>query len=264
MKKNVLINEVKIVLLLTSLTFLLSASKIQPKNLDLFLLIGQSNMAGRGVLESDIAITTPGIWMVNSNDEWVPAKNPVHFDKPTVVGVGPGLSFAERVYSTRNKRNIGLIPCAVGGSGIDQWIAGVRHEQTGINPYDAMIERVRVAQQSGKIRAVLWHQGESDSSLEKSEVYEEKLRQFFVKLRKDLKLKETPIIMGELGHFYIAKNPTAVQINKAMIHLASTERYLYYVSSEGLKDKGDETHFDSASAKILGERYAEKYLSVIK
>ncbi len=254
---------VKLVAILIALSFFVSSSAIRPRNLDLFLLIGQSNMAGRGAMNQE-EMVSKNIWMIDAVENLVKAKDPLHFDKPAMVGVGPGLAFAQKIIEKGASKKVGLIPCAVGGSGIDQWQEGVLHSQTGIYPYDAMVKRVRAAKKYGKIRGVLWHQGESDSSQDKSEVYQKKLEMFFDKLRKDLALKDTPIIMGELGPFYVEKNSYARTINKVIHTVAASHPNCYVVTSEGLTDKGDSTHFDTVSAGILGQRYAKIFISTIK
>jgi len=230
---------------------------------DLILLIGQSNMAGRGQLDTQSSTTDSQIWMIDSNNVWIPAKDPVHFDKPSAVGVGPGLSFAQAVVETQKNRNMGLIPCAEGGSGIDDWKSGARHSQTGIYAYDAMVARVKTAKKEGKLKAILWHQGEQDSKEENAAVYEEKLIQFFRQLRKDTGAKKTPIILATLGDFYADKNPVANRINKIITELPGKLQNVYYVSSAGLGHKGDEVHFSTAAQRALGKRYAEKYLEII-
>jgi hypothetical protein len=234
-----------------------------PKKMDLYLLVGQSNMAGRGkVSELKSEEERAGIWVINEKNEWVPARDPLHYDKPAAVGVGPGLSFARAVHAKEPEKSIGLIPCAVGGSGIDDWKTGVKHGQTGIYAYDAMLLRVKEAKKHGKIKAILWHQGESDSSPEKNGVYEEKLAAFFALLRKETGSKKTPIILGTLGDFYVSKKPDAAKINQIMHHYASRHKNVYVVSSSGLKDLGDGTHFNTESAQELGKRYAEVYLKM--
>ncbi|TLV01628.1 sialate O-acetylesterase [Dyadobacter luticola] len=235
-----------------------------PAKMDLYLLIGQSNMAGRGKVDSLSIPKNPEIWFLDRNVEWKMAADPLHFDKPAVVGVGPGLAFAQEIAARRPEMPVGLIPCAVGGSSIDDWQPGVRHAQTGIYAWDEMLERVKAAMKNGKIKGVIWHQGESDSTPEKKKEYEAKLEAFFKRLRSELDLKKTPIILGTIGDFYVAKHPDAVEINKAMHHYAASHKNTYVISSTGLTDMGDETHFDTASARELGRRYASKYLSVSK
>lgn len=232
----------------------------QKNKKDLFLLIGQSNMAGRAPILPSTSDPNDKIWMIDSNDNWVAAKNPIHFDKPTAVGVGPGLSFAQTVLEASNQKEIGLIPCAVGGSGIDDWQPGAKHSQTGIYAYDEMLARVKKAKKNGKIKAILWHQGEQDSTPEKSEVYEEKLIQFFKRLRKDIGVKKTPIIIATLGDFYTRTNPNAHKINAIISSIPAKLKKVYVISSSELTDKGDKVHFGTDAQKELGKRYAKKYL----
>jgi hypothetical protein len=242
------------------LSFTVSAQTV-PKEMDLYLLIGQSNMAGRGKVEASSDVKSTGIWMITEKNEWVPARDPLHFDKPTVVGVGPGLAFAEEVSRKTPGRIIGLIPCAVGGSGIDDWVPGVKHEQTGIYAYDAMLLRVKEASKHGKIKGIIWHQGESDCSPAKSAVYYEKLSTFFKRLRKETGTKKTPLILGTLGDFIVAKNAEAAKINQIMKDYSASNKNTYVVTSSGLVHLGDNTHFDTKSAQELGRRYAEAFLS---
>lgn len=255
----------KIVLLAGALLIFSSVySQSPPDKMDLYLLIGQSNMAGRGKVDPASNGEREGIWVIQADNQWKKAKDPVHYDKPAVTGVGPGMSFAEKIREINPEKAIGLIPCAVGGSRIDDWAPGQKHEQTGIYAYDAMLERVENAKKNGKIKGILWHQGEGDSGPERSAVYDKKLKAFFKKLRKDIGAKKVPIIIGTLGDFYVKKNPAAAAINQVIEAFPLENKRVYAVSSSGLTDLGDGTHFDAASARELGRRYAERFLGVSK
>ena len=61
-----------------------------------FLLIGQSNMAGRGELSEVEPIENKEV-LVFKNGEWVTAKEPMHSDNPSLAGIGLGMSFADRL-----------------------------------------------------------------------------------------------------------------------------------------------------------------------
>lgn len=231
-----------------------------PNKMDLYLLIGQSNMAGRGTTDAGSQPNSPKIWAINRHKEWKMAADPLHEDKPAVVGVGPGLTFAQEILKKHPDRPIGLIPCAVGGSGIDDWQPGARHEQTGIYAYDEMLARVKEAQKRGTIKGIIWHQGESDSSPEKKDAYAVKLSDLFKRLRRDTHTENVPLVVGTLGDFYVAKNPEAVVINQIIADYARDNKLVYLASASGLTHKGDDTHFDTASARELGRRYAEVFL----
>ena len=64
------------------------------KKYDLYLLVGQSNMAGRGELETVDQEIHPRVFSINAKDEWIPAKEPLHYDV-SKRGTGPGLSFGK-------------------------------------------------------------------------------------------------------------------------------------------------------------------------
>ena len=83
------------------------------------LLIGQSNMAGRGFLHQVTPICDERIWMLR-NGRWQMMAEPIHFDR-SVAGVGPAASFAQAWCAAHAGEQIGLIPCAEGGSSIDAW-----------------------------------------------------------------------------------------------------------------------------------------------
>ena len=231
-----------------------------PDQMDLYLLVGQSNMAGRGATDAASKPNSPKIWAINRHNEWTMATDPLHEDKPAVVGVGPGLTFAQEVLKEYPDRPIGLIPCAVGGSGIDDWLPGVRHGQTGIYAYDEMLARVKEAQKRGTIKGIIWHQGESDSSPEKKDASAAKLADFFKRLRRDTHTEDVPLVVGTLGDFYVAKNPAAAFINDVIADYAQDTKRVYLASASGLTHKGDDTHFDTPSARELGKRYAGAFL----
>src|SRR5947208_10691890 len=80
----------------------------------LFLLVGQSNMAGRGTVEAQDKTPHPRVLMLNKEGAWVPAIDPLHFDK-SAAGVGLGKTFATLYAEAHPGITVGLIPCAVGG-----------------------------------------------------------------------------------------------------------------------------------------------------
>jgi len=247
---------------LTALAQATLPSGLKPAQFHLYVLAGQSNMAGRGKVDTLDKTPHPRVWMLNKANEWVPATEPMHFDKPAVVGVGPGLAFGKQLAEQEAGTSgdpvfIGLIPTAVGGSAIDAWQPGGFHEQTKNYPYHEAIKRVQLAQQSGKLHGILWHQGESDSKPERASVYEQKLTQLIERFRQVFNSPAVPVVVGTLGDFYIAKNQAAVQINTILLGLPKQVSRVGCADASGLTDNGDATHFNAASARELGRRYAK-------
>lgn len=235
----------------------LSRAKFQ-----LYVLAGQSNMAGRGTVENIDKTPHPRVWMLNKDNQWVPATEPMHFDKPAVVGVGPGLAFGKLMAAQDTTAFIGLIPVAVGGSAIDSWQPSGYHEQTKSHPYDDAIKRVQVAQQSGTVRGILWHQGESDSKPELVATYQQKLTQLIARFRQVFNAPSAPVVVGTLGDFFVAKTPAGGQINAILRDFPKHESRVACADASGLTHNGDQTHFDAASARELGRRYAEAMKTV--
>ena len=248
--------KVKQFVVLSLLLIFVFCSQQTKEQFDIYLLIGQSNMAGRGHIEQQDTTAIPGIVMLNKENQWVPAKDPLHFDKP-IAGVGPGLTFAKIMAAQNQHSKIGLVPCAAGGSSIDRWKQGEFHDQTNSHPYDDAIKRARIAQKSGKLQAILWHQGESDSHEEKAPYYKEKLITLIKTIRQDLNADNVPFIMGTLPEFFIEKRTYADTINKSIREIPEQLDNILIVETDSLTAMSDGIHFNNISARTLGERYAK-------
>ena len=237
----------------------------QPKDYHLFLLVGQSNMAGRGLVAESDTQPDPRVLMLDRAGNWQPAVDPMHFDKPKVVGVGPGRSFGLAYAAAHPNVTVGLIPCAVGGSPIDSWQPGAYYQPTDSHPYDDALARARVALSAGTLKGILWHQGESDSKAGLSESYEEKLVALIKRFRHELQAPDVPFLMGQMGQF--SERPWdqhKLRVDQTQRQLARLVSNVAFASSSGLKHKGDEVHFDAAGARELGGRYFQAWQELQK
>lgn len=236
-----------------------------PGELQIFLLAGQSNMAGRGKPTAQDSVENPRVLALNRAMAWVLAVDPLHWDKPAIVGVGPGRSFGLAIATHDPGARIGLVPAAVGGSPISSWAPGVLDPATKTHPYDDALARMRVALRAGKVRAILWHQGESDATPALSVLYAARLRALIDRFRTDLGDANLPFVIGQLGRFDGKPwSESMIRVDSVHRALAASVPHVAYVSSEGLHDRGDTLHFDAASARALGERYAAAYLEMVK
>lgn len=257
-----LVSLLLIVTGLVSQASLAQTPALPPKeNFHLFLLVGQSNMAGRG--KPTAADRTPHarVLMLDKTGAWVPAVDPMHFDKPAVIGVGPGRAFGLAVAEANPGITIGLIPCAVGGSPIDAWTPGSYYDPTKSHPWDDAMRRAKIALRAGTLKGILWHQGESDSSAQLAPSYAGKLHDLVARLRAELAAPEVPFIAGQLGKFAdVPWNEFRTQVDRAHRDLPQQVKRTAFVSAEGLVHGGDKVHFDADSARELGRRYAAAYL----
>jgi hypothetical protein len=224
--------------------------------LHLFLLIGQSNMAGRGRINPAENTTNPHIWMLDRNEQWVLAKDPLHFDTEN-SGVGLGMTFAKTVLEKNPNIHIGLIPCAVGGTPIRLW--AIREKLA----VDAL-RRAKKGLEAGTLKGILWHQGESDTSDELVKVYGEKLTALVTDFRRELTAPNIPFIAGELPQPCADASEAGKKMKETLNALAKTVHHFGCASSKGLTTLADNVHFDTAAQCKLGRRYAEIYLTMKK
>ena len=246
------------VLKLISIALACFAANAQP--VDIFLLIGQSNMAGRGLVSDADRVPTPGIFAFSKEKTWIPAVDPIHFDRPDRTGVGLGRNFAATLISMKAATTVGLIPAAFGGSALHEWVPGSTH-------YTNAVERTKAALAAAgpnaRLRGILWHQGEADANDEERAItYRLRFAKMIAALRKDLAAESVPVIVGQLGEFVQTKDYSQLQrVNSELATLPLHIPLTAFVSSQRLKDKGDQLHFDSPSLKEFGRRYALAWLS---
>lgn len=224
----------------------------------IYLLMGQSNMAGRGKITDEYkAVSSPDVLMLNKANEWMTASHPLHFDKP-IAGVGPGLAFALTISENYPHKKIGLIPCAVGGTSINKWVPGSYDSPTNTHPWDDAEIRIKEGMKYGVIKGVIWHQGESDSNSEAAKLYMSKLSELIVRVRKETNSDTLPFVVGKLGMY---KDNYQI-INEILVQLPEKVVFTSVVSSEGLVHNGDGVHFDSKSADEVGKRFAKAMLEL--
>jgi hypothetical protein len=216
----------------------------------LFLLIGQSNMAGRGKIEEQDRQPHPRVLTLNKDGEWVPAVDPIHFDKPRMCGVGLGSTFGRQVSEALPDQTIGLIPCAVGGTSIDQWAKGGAL-------FQEAVRRAKLGLKDGHLGGILWHQGETGSN---PATYGEKAAQLFAAFRAEFEAPQTPVIIGGLGEFC---GPSA-QLNPVLRNLPEKVPHSAFADPKGLIHKGDGLHFNSEALREFGRRYAQEWFKLAK
>ena len=227
-----------------------------PHEMKLFLLVGQSNMAGRGQVEAGDRTPHPRVLVLNQELAWVPAVDPLHFDKPQRIGTGLGKTFGTIVAEAHPGATIGLVPAAFGGSALDEWAPGSPH-------YVNAVARAREALKRGQLAGILWHQGESDRAPDQVATYADRFARFIARLRADLGAPEVPVVVGEIGRFAPNEGP----INAAIRSLPARVPHCAVVSSEGLPGRPEEPevlHFESPGFRELGRRYAKAWLDLTR
>ena len=214
---------------------------------DLYVLMGQSNMVGRDKSGLASQSVDPRVGYLNSRQEWKLAREPM---APGGTGIGPGMSFAQAMLQNAPPNNkIGLVTCAVGGSPLSRW-------EKGGDLYENALKQAKAAQKLGKLRGILWHQGEQDTvSVETAATYQGRLAQMLQNFREDLGLPNLPIVIGQLGEFF--KSPQAPLVRESLKNVSVNLPVTGFAESAGLSDMGDKIHFSAPAQVEFGRRYAE-------
>jgi len=229
-----------------------------------FLLMGQSNMAGRGHIGEVPAIHNPHCFMTR-NGRWQPMSEPINPDRAIFEGtfrsgVGLSASFADS-YATLYNTDIGLIPCADGGTSIAQWMPGEVL-------YDHALFQAKLAMRTSTLKGILWHQGENDCTPEKLAVYKDKLITMLTSFRHDLGIADLPIVVGEISTSSYEDptviDPHAVTMNRLIAEVAAELPHCALVRCAELPLQDDRIHFSAASYRILGIRYREALETILQ
>lgn len=263
------------VALISTLVLVLRTRQAPPRRRLVFLLWGQSNMAGRGA---------PGEhYVAGSNDvmahdagsgAWRVAREPLRRDRPDKdPGVGPGVSFGVELLRLRRlhgaeRVRVGLVPSAVGGSALREW------KSNGGKHYAAALAHARAALESSgdcELAGILWHQGESDAiEAEDAATYSKRLRALIARARLDLAAPALPFLVGELGTFLPnRKSPSGIPMLpfsgdvsrqlREIVEGPASVPHTRFVSSASLGHRGDALHFSTAAQLELGKRYARAW-----
>ena len=224
----------------------------QDSNFYIFLCFGQSNMEGAAKFEAqdttDVDQRFRVLEAVNCDNlnrtkgNWYTAVPPLTRCK---TGLGPVDYFGRTLVANLPKNiKIGVINVAVGGCKIElfdkenyqsytatapDWMKGMLAEYEG-NPYARMVEMAKIAQQSGIIKGILLHQGESNTG---DKAWPEKVKGVYENLLKDLKLeaKNTPLLAGEVVN--ADQGGVCASMNEVIATLPQTIPNAHVISSAG-------------------------------
>lgn len=220
------------------------------------LMIGQSNMAGRGFINEVPMICNERILMLRIAG-WQMMAEPINYDRPN-AGIGLAGSFAAMWCMEHEGEQIGLIPCAEGGSSLDDWAVDK-------NLFKNAVIQAGFAMQDSELIGILWHQGESDSYGGGYQTYYKKLQVIIESLRKELNAFEVPLIIGGLGDF-LGKNGFGLNcteyelVNEQLLKFAREQENSCFVTAEGLTPNPDGIHMDAVSQRRFGVRYYEAFV----
>lgn len=233
---------------------------------DLWIIAGQSNAAGYG-RGSVFDPPELGIHILKNNETWDvaahPLNDPTGSTHPNAEIANPGhspyLCFA-RTLHTALGYPIGLIQTALGNSPLSQWNPA---ENPDAPLYHNLLHCVRLA--GGRVRGMLWYQGESDTNPGLAETYERRFADFVARLRADLHDDALPIIVAQANRYTGPQSPEEHRGWSRLREAQRNARKLGNIAVVPTLDLplSDDCHTSPASNLILGRRKAEAALAMV-
>jgi sialate O-acetylesterase len=242
---------------------------------DLWVLAGQSNMEGVGDLV-DVTPPDPMVNLLGMNGRWTRAEEPLHWlvDSPDPVHSGNPADRAKRSaeqHRTRTKGAslglpfavalvqathvpIGLVAAAHGGTSMGQWDPKKKGEG-GNSLYGSFLRQVTLA--GGKVKGVLWYQGESDANPEAAKIYPKVFADFIAAVRNDLGQPDLPFYFVQIGRFIRGGDPAPWNaVQEAERRLAESVPNTAVVPAIDL-ELDDGIHVGTQGHKRIGQRLAK-------
>ena len=198
-----------------------------------------------------------------------------------MAGMDPAISFTPVVTKAFGKENIIVAKSAYSGASIRSW-AKTNHEDPpptrGRVPkvrghfYDTLIKKVKTAIKGQSLQTVtlVWMQGESDLN---NTAYEAYLSELLEQLQSDLAFKTINIVIGRISDSGL-DNPKRLEgrlnIRKVQKEFAEAHPRGAWVDTDDLNDRevdGEmihDLHYTKEGYRVLGKRFAEKSIALIR
>jgi hypothetical protein len=218
---------------LLTLTLSLTSRDVAAKDLHLFILSGQSNMAG----------------------------------------LNPNISFTPTVTKALAGADVIVIKDAASGQPIRRWYkkwapeGGKTPKRTG-DLYDRLMKKVAAAVGDKKPTTItfVWMQGERDANEKHGNVYAASMAGLIGQLRADLKRPDVNAVIGRLSDFSNGNRRYKHwdEVRAAQVKVAENDPRVSWVDTDDLNGKGNGLHYDKPGYKELGSRFAKSALKLVK
>ena len=198
-----------------------------------------------------------------------------------MAGLDPKISFIPAVEKEFGKANVIVVKDALGGQPIRRWYKkwadakGNKPNGTG-DLYDRLMKRVLPAVKGQKLLSVsfVWMQGERDAKELHSEVYGKSFMGLIDQVKADLKYDKVNFVIGRLSDFDMENKRYKhwTKVRDVQVKLAEDNANGEWVDTDDLndgknkrgKDIKNDLHYSVEGYKVLGQRFADKAIALIK
>ncbi len=238
-----------------------------------FLLYGQSNMAGHGrYLPDSLRTLPPRVGLICQTNQRTPLQR-IQYESTNTFG--PEVMLAQHLAAAFPRDSILLLKCAKSGAslynafhpqGSSPERAAVVNSDSAYNDWYA--ELIQLAQfhcdsVNCSMEACFWMQGERDSRFGRAaEVYDENLDQFIHSLRNDLEAPHLAFISGRVNPPANGRYPHRNQVRRAIESMPARVEHTAWVDCDDLTLHADRLHFNSVGQLELGRRFAQTFIEL--
>jgi hypothetical protein len=194
-----------------------------------------------------------------------------------MAGLNPDTSFTPAVEKEFGKERVIVVKSAQGGQPIRRWHkdwkpAEGRQAPAGTEKYgdlyDVMMARVKPAIEGQKLASVtfVWMQGERDAKESHGEVYAKSFLGVISQLQADLKRDDIRFVIGRLSDKDM-ENKTYKHwtlVRDEQVKLAEAAPLGAWVDTDDLPMKGDNLHYSAEGFDILGRRFADAAIKLLR
>jgi len=190
-----------------------------------------------------------------------------------MAGLNPDLSFTPAVRKAFEGEEVLVVKDAQGGQPIRRWYkkwkpaTGKAPKATG-DLYDRLMKKVRKAVGEKKPDTVtfVWMQGERDAREGHGDVYAAALAGLIRQLAHDLGRNDLRVVIGRLSDFDNANKryPHWTKVREAQVRVAEAHPRGAWVDTDDLNGPKNALHYTRDGYKQLGERFARKAVALIR
>ncbi len=253
-------------------------------NFQIYLCFGQSNMEGNAAPEAQDYENVPERFQVMAAVNMTDPKREQgkwYTAVPPLCRQGTGLTPADyfgrtMVENLPEEVKIGVVHVAIGGTSIKgfmeelvaDYVAGEADWLKNYmacydnNPFRRLVETAKKAQQFGIIKGILMHQGETDNG---NPEWPNMVKTVYERILNELNLSadNVPLLVGEM--LRQEQGGVCYGQNANIATLPTIIPNAHVISSEGCPGNNvDQFHFSAEGYRIIGKRYAEKMLEILK
>jgi len=198
-----------------------------------------------------------------------------------MVGMKADISFTPIVSKAFGEENVIVVKSAASGQPIRRWYRGWKpfegEEPTAkADLYDTLMHKIKKEIEGEDIASVtfVWMQGERDAREKHADVYEKSLLGLYSQLSTDLQRNDINFVIGRLSDFDLTneKYKHWTRIRSIQEKVADSNPRFTWINTDDLNDGfnrsgkeiSNDLHMSLEGYKIMGKRFAEKAIHLIK